>query len=377
MSASYGELIAALESLPANPRIVASGNGAIPFELLHIVDNTLPAFTLNMLAAHAGLPLREGVTHETSFVGAGMRKSPHLSYVPARLSMVPLLFSRTLPPDAVIAHTSLPHNGKISLGIETNVVVGAIEACKARGGKIIAQANKQMPYTFGDSEYDVADFDIIYEVDLPVANYQGRKTVSADSSDTEIIGALAADRIKDGSTLQLGIGAIPDAVLPELVHKKRLGIWTEMFSDGVLSLLDAGAMDMDRPIVLLGGQRGALRVDAPQRAGRHAPHRDDQQPGQHRAAAADDIGQHRASGRPLRPGQRISHQGTHPLRLRRADRLHRRCPALARWAGDHGAAFLAPQGRRLDDRAPHRRASDLLPAQRDHHRAGRGRDLRS
>ena len=249
MSASFGELIAALESLPPNPRIVASGNGAIPFELLRIVDATLPEFTLNMLAAHAGLPMREGVTHETSFVGAGMRKSPRLSYVPARLSMVPLLFSRTLPPDAVIAHTSLPHNGKISLGIETNVVVGAIEACKARGGTIIAQANKQMPYTFGDSEYDIADFDIIYEVDLPVANYQERKTVSADSGDTAIIGSLAADRIKDGSTLQLGIGAIPDAVLPELTHKKGLGIWTEMFSDGVLSLLDAGAMDLERPIV--------------------------------------------------------------------------------------------------------------------------------
>ena len=249
MSASFGELIAALESLPPNPRIVASGNGAIPFELLRIVDATLPEFTLNMLAAHAGLPMREGVTHETSFVGAGMRKSPRLSYVPARLSMVPLLFSRTLPPDAVIAHTSLPHNGKISLGIETNVVVGAIEACKARGGTIIAQANKQMPYTFGDSEYDIADFDIVYEVDLPVANYQERKTVSADSGDTAIIGSLAADRIRDGSTLQLGIGAIPDAVLPELTHKKGLGIWTEMFSDGVLSLLDAGAMDLERPIV--------------------------------------------------------------------------------------------------------------------------------
>jgi len=249
MSASFGELIAALESLPPNPRIVASGNGAIPFELLRIVDATLPEFTLNMLAAHAGLPMREGVTHETSFVGAGMRKSPRLSYVPARLSMVPLLFSRTLPPDAVIAHTSLPHNGKISLGIETNVVVGAIEACKARGGTIIAQANKQMPYTFGDSEYEIADFDIVYEVDLPVANYQERKTVSADSGDTAIIGSLAADRISDGSTLQLGIGAIPDAVLPELTHKKGLGIWTEMFSDGVLSLLDAGAMDLERPIV--------------------------------------------------------------------------------------------------------------------------------
>ena len=88
MSASYGELIAALESLPANLRIVASGNGAIPFELLHIVDNTLPAFTLNMLAAHAGLRLREGVTHETSFVGAGMRKSPLSSKIPVKWSMV-------------------------------------------------------------------------------------------------------------------------------------------------------------------------------------------------------------------------------------------------------------------------------------------------
>ncbi len=249
MSATLGELIAALEALPANPRIVASGNGAIPFELLRIVDSTLPEFTLNMLAAHPGLPSREGITHETSFVGAGMRRSPRLSYVPARLSMVPLLFSRTLPPDAVIAHTSLPHNGKISLGIETNVVVGAIEACRARGGTLIAQANKQMPYTFGDSEYDVSDFDIVYEVDLPVANYRERKTVSADSGDTATIGALVAERVSDGATLQLGIGAIPDAVLPELVHKKGLGIWTEMFSDGVLSLIDAGAMDLDRPIV--------------------------------------------------------------------------------------------------------------------------------
>jgi len=249
MSATLGELIAALEALPANPRIVASGNGAIPFELLRIVDSTLPEFTLNMLAAHPGLPSREGITHETSFVGAGMRRSPRLSYVPARLSMVPLLFSRTLPPDAVIAHTSLPHHGKISLGIETNVVVGAIEACRARGGTLIAQANKQMPYTFGDSEYDVSDFDIVYEVDLPVANYRERKTVSADSGDTATIGALVAERVSDGATLQLGIGAIPDAVLPELVHKKGLGIWTEMFSDGVLSLIDAGAMDLDRPIV--------------------------------------------------------------------------------------------------------------------------------
>ncbi|MBK8469272.1 MAG: acetyl-CoA hydrolase/transferase C-terminal domain-containing protein [Candidatus Phosphoribacter sp.] len=248
MSATLGELIAALEALPPNPRIVASGNGAIPFELLQIADRNVPKFTLNMLAAHSGLPSREGITHETSFVGSGMRKSPHLSYVPARLSMVPLLFKNALPVDAVIAHTSVPHNGKVSLGIETNVVVGAIEACKARGGTIIAQANKQMPYTFGDSEYDVEDFDVIYEVDLPVANYRERKIVSASSTDTATIGAAVADRVLDGSVLQLGIGAIPDAVLPELAHKRGLGIWTEMFSDGLLALIEAGAMDQELPI---------------------------------------------------------------------------------------------------------------------------------
>jgi len=249
MSSTHAELVAALEALPSNPRIVASGNGAIPFEVLRIADATLPEFVLNMLAAHSGLPHREGITHETSFVGPGMRRSPHLSYVPARLSMVPLLFGRTLPPDAVIAHTSLPHDGKISLGIETNVVVGAIEACKARGGTLIAQANAQMPYTFGDSEFDLADFDIVYEVDVPVANYVHRRENTVVDETLATIGRLAAERIHDGSTLQMGIGNIPDAVLPELTHKKGLGIWTEMFSDGVLSLIEHGAMDPDRPIV--------------------------------------------------------------------------------------------------------------------------------
>ena len=249
MSATLRELVTLLESLPANPRIVASGNAAIPFEVLRIVDRALPEFTLNMLAAHGGVPTREGIHHETSFVGPGMRHSPRLHYVPARLSMVPLLFTRTLPPDAVIVHTSLPREGKLSLGIETNVLVGAIEACRARGGRVIAQANAKMPYTFGDSEFDVADFDVVYEVDEPIAASQRRRVAGPASADLATIGSLVANRIHDGATLQLGIGLIPDAVLPELSKLTNLGIWTEMFSDGLLSLIDAGAMDLDRPIV--------------------------------------------------------------------------------------------------------------------------------
>lgn len=248
MSATTGDVVALFESLPRNPRIVASGNAAPPFELLRLADQTLPEFILNMLAAHAGLPSREGITHETSFVGPGMRKSPHLSYVPCRLSMVPLLFKRSLPVDCVIAHTSLPIDGRVSLGIETNVMVGAIEACKQRGGILIAQANKNMPYTFGDAEVDVELFDAIFEVDLPIAHVHDRVVAGPAEGDAGVIGELVSSRVHDGATLQLGIGMVPDATLPGLTHKKGLGIWTEMFSDGVLSLIDAGAMDPDRKI---------------------------------------------------------------------------------------------------------------------------------
>ena len=125
------QLSSHLPTLPAKPRIVASGNFAPPLIVLGVLDSTLPEFTLNMLLGQKGIPDREGVTLETSFVGPGMRKSPRLSYVPSRLSLVPMLFKTTLPPDLVVIHTTVPQNGKVSLGIETNVMVGAIEAVRA------------------------------------------------------------------------------------------------------------------------------------------------------------------------------------------------------------------------------------------------------
>ena len=83
---------------------------------------------LHLLNAHAGLPDRDGVVHETSFVGPGMRRSPALAYVPSRLSLVPALFATTLPPDVVVLHVSTPRDGKVSLGIEVNVLPAAVEA---------------------------------------------------------------------------------------------------------------------------------------------------------------------------------------------------------------------------------------------------------
>ena len=244
------EITATLRDLLATtkqPRIVASGNGAIPWELVRLIDATLPTYRLNILNAFPGLPWREGVVHETSFVGAGMRKSPGLAYVPARLSLVPRLFRRALFPDVVLLHTSAPVNGKVSMGIEVNVLPGAVEACKHRGGLVIAQVNPRMPYTFGDGEIAVEDLDAMIHVDSPAA--MPARTDAPVDEVAQQIGEYCANRISSGATLQMGIGAVPDATLPRLTKLRGLGIWSEMFSDGLLTLQSSGALDPDRYVV--------------------------------------------------------------------------------------------------------------------------------
>lgn len=231
-----------------SPRVVASGNAAIPRELIEIVDAELPAYRLNILNAGKGIPNREGVVHETSFVGPGMRKSPHLQYVPARLSLVPTLFKRTLHPDIVLLHTSAPVNGRVSLGIEVNVLPGAVEATRARSGLVLAQVNPRMPYTFGDAEIELSDLDGYIEVDAPIAGPAAVRGSGQPEGAEAAIGQLCAARVSSGATLQLGIGAVPDATLPGLARLRNLGVWTEMFSDGVLTLDQAGALDPNRYI---------------------------------------------------------------------------------------------------------------------------------
>ena len=159
------ELSGVLAPLPAEPRVVVSGNFATPHATVAALDAALPTYRLHALNAQPGLPDREGVVLETAFVGPGMRRSPRLVYIPSRLSLVPHLFGTTCPPDVVVLHTSTPADGKVSLGIEVNILPAAIEAVRARGGIVIAQVNPQMPYTFGDAEIDVELVDYAIEVD--------------------------------------------------------------------------------------------------------------------------------------------------------------------------------------------------------------------
>jgi acyl-CoA hydrolase len=234
-----------LGGVPDNPRIVTSGNMAIPLEAVRAVDEALPAYVLHALNAPKGLPEREGVTAETCFVGAGMRHHPNLRYVPSRLSLVPLLYSRSLPPDVVLLHCAPPVDGQLSLGLEVNVLPAAIDACRSRGGLVVAVVNPSMPYTFGDAQVPVEHVDLAIEVETPLASH----VPNPPDDDSAAIGEIVASKVLDGATMQLGIGAVPDATLNALVTRKNLRVWTEMFSDGVLTLDAAGALDPDHPLI--------------------------------------------------------------------------------------------------------------------------------
>jgi acyl-CoA hydrolase len=231
---------------PWYPRVVASGNFATPEPLLKILDGAIEGYRLLMIGAAGNVPARDGVVLETPFTGSGMRKHPdNLHYLPMRLSLVPELLQRSRPPDIVLLHTSPASDGKVSLGVEVNILVSAVEQTRARGGLVIAQLNPNMPYTLGDGELPVEDIDLGFEVDEPLLTTGDTKI----SESAQQIGELIAPMVGDCSTLQLGIGGIPDAVLQQLLHRKGLGIWTEMISNGVFALEKAGALDPARPII--------------------------------------------------------------------------------------------------------------------------------
>jgi acyl-CoA hydrolase len=242
-------LASVLESVGADePRIVASGNHAVPRLLLETADKALPNYRLFQLNAQPGVPVRDGVVHESAFVGPGMRGLPTLEYLPARLSLVPRILATTRRPDIVLLHCSLPREGKLSLGIEVNILPAAIEQARAHGGIVVAQINPDMPYTFGDAQIPTDAVDYALEYHEPLRSPASRASTSAYEAAASI-GQRVAAMVEDGATVQAGIGAIPDAVLAALVPRKGLRVWSEMISDGVLDLARTCSLDWAEPIV--------------------------------------------------------------------------------------------------------------------------------
>jgi acyl-CoA hydrolase len=235
------QLHTTFSSFRSRPRVVVSGNAATPWTVLRLLDEAVEEYVLHLLGPYPGVPNRSGVVLETAFVGPGARRSPQLSYVPSRLSMLPVLYSDPLVPDIVLLRTSVPRGGAVSMGIEVNVLPAAVEAVRARGGLVVCQLDRAMPYTFGDGELSTDHVDWAIEA----SDVLGSPAVSAPDAAAERIAEQVAGQIADGATIQIGIGEVPDAVVGGLMDRRELRVWSEMISDGVLALERAGRLNQD------------------------------------------------------------------------------------------------------------------------------------
>ena len=185
-------------------------------------------------APYANPELRESFHVNSFFVGHNVRHTlaaGNGSYTPVFLSELPLLFKRNiLPLDVALIHVSVPDkHGYCSLGVSIEATLAAIENAKL----VIAQVNPQMPRTHGDGIIHYSEIDLFVECDEPIPVHEMPASTALENK----IGDYVASLIDDRSTLQMGVGVIPNAVLSRLTNHKNLGLHTEMFSDGVIDLI--------------------------------------------------------------------------------------------------------------------------------------------
>ena len=173
------------------------------------------------------------------FIGANVREavaSGEADYIPVFLSEVPALFRRRILPLNVALIQVSPHDrhGFCTLGVSVDAARAAVQCAEY----VVAQVNRHMPRTHGDGLVHVRDIDLAVEADDPLHEHPGHNL----TDDERAIGLHVAGLVEDGATLQMGIGAIPDAVLRSLTNHRDLGVHTEMFSDGVIPLVESGVI---------------------------------------------------------------------------------------------------------------------------------------
>jgi len=183
------------------------------------------------------------------FIGANVRhtlQAGNGSYTPVFLSELPHLFrKKVLHLDVAFIHVSPPDkHGYCSLGVSVEASIAAVENAKI----VIAQVNPQMPRTFGDGILHVTEIDYLVDVNQPIFGHE----VAPISDEEAKIGQYVASLIEDRSTLQMGIGSIPNAVLAQLKNHKDLGLHTEMFSDGVIDLIESDVINCNYKGLLQG-----------------------------------------------------------------------------------------------------------------------------
>ena len=242
----------AVASIQSGMRVFMTGNCSVPQVLLAALVKRAPEFTTPVEIAqlftigsadYVAPGLERYLRVNTLFTGANVRQAVNegrADYTPCFLSEVPGLFRNgILPLDAALVHLSPPdEHGFCSLGIEVGLTKTPAESARM----IIAEVNDRMPRTLGDSFIHVSRLTHIVPVSYPPLElHQG------DGSEEEHrIAQFCASLIEDGSTLQMGIGGVPDAVLTLLGDRRDLGIHSEMFSDGVIDLVERGVINGTR-----------------------------------------------------------------------------------------------------------------------------------
>jgi acyl-CoA hydrolase len=241
---SFEEAVAVVKS---NERVYISGNAATPFKLMEALEHRHKELQ-NVEIAHVLLfgdepltkPGMEGhFRHNSLFVGPGDRKAVNegkADYIPVFLYEIPSLFrSGLLPIDVAFMHLSPPdEHGFMSYGVECLASKAAAESAK----KVVAMVNEKMPRALGDAFIHTSRISKLVEVSIDLPELQPIPFTEVEKK----IGANIAGLVEDGSTLQLGIGGIPNAALKAMFDKRDLGVHTEMVSDSIIEAIDAGVI---------------------------------------------------------------------------------------------------------------------------------------
>ena len=237
----------AVQAIESGMRVFLTGNCSVPQKLLGAL--TAGAANLENVeivqvltigpAPHVAKEMEGHLRVNTLFISANVREAVsegRADFTPVLLSEVPLLFRNGfLPLDVVLIQVSPPdEHGFCSMGIEAGLVKTPSQVARI----VIAEVNERMPRTLGDSFIHVSKIDYAVPVDYPLAELPMGETNELSMR----IGEHIATLIEDGSTMQMGIGAIPDAVLNYLGDKQDLGVHTELFSDGVMRLIQDGVI---------------------------------------------------------------------------------------------------------------------------------------
>lgn len=238
----------AVQHVRSGQRVFVHGGAASPLELLRALAARacelrgveMVHLHLEGAAPHAAPGMAASFHPNCLFLGSNVREQVargDADYIPAFLSEMPALFrERVLPLDVALVHVSPPdRHGYCSLGVSVDIARAAVDSAAI----VIAQVNPRMPRSHGDGLVHESRFAAAVAIDAPLPEHE-HGTLQA----TELaIGRHCAALVEDGATLQMGIGAIPDAVLAALGDHRDLGVHTEMFSDGVLRLVERGVIN--------------------------------------------------------------------------------------------------------------------------------------